>query len=214
MARRLGIWKEPEKSMSPISHFLASWVVADTMLEDDRDKMLVAFAGILPDLDSLGVVCDFASPALGGPETQFYSTFHHFLFHGAPGVLLLSALLAWKGIAKKKVFWWSFLVAHLHVFCDFVGSRGPTDTIEDLWPLYYFGPFSREYGHLLWEGQWKLNGWQNVSFTVALLVWVFYAAWRYDSSPFRPILPRVHKGFVTALRQRFGAPASLDQSEL
>ena len=68
--------------MSPITHFLASWVVADTVLEEDRDKMLVACAGILPDLDSLGVVCDFASPALGGPETNLYADFHHFLFHG------------------------------------------------------------------------------------------------------------------------------------
>lgn len=176
------------------------------MLEDDRDKMLVAAAGILPDLDSLGIVCDLASPALGGPETHLYATFHHFLFHGMAGILVLSALLAWKGIQKKKVFWWSFLVAHLHCLCDFVGSRGPTDTIDDLWPIFYWGPFSRNYGHLLWEGQWKLNGWQNVSFTMALLALVFYVAWRDDSSPLRPILPKVHAGFVGALRQRFGQP--------
>lgn len=192
--------------MSPITHFLASWVVADAVLEEDRDKMLVAFAGILPDLDSLGVVCDFASPALGGPETNLYADFHHFLFHGLAGIVVLSGLLAWKAFDKNKVFWWSMLVAHFHCLCDFVGSRGPTDTIDDLWPIYYLGPFSREYGHLLWEGQWKLNGWQNVSFTVTLLVWVFYAAWKYDRSPFRPILPKVHRGFVDTLRQRFGEP--------
>ena len=193
--------------MSPITHFLASWVVADAVCEEDRDKMLVACAGILPDLDSLGIVCDFASPALGGPETTFYADLHHFLFHGLAGILVLSALLSWKAIHKKKVFIWAFVMAHFHCLCDFVGSRGPTDTIEDLWPIFYFGPFSRKYGNLLWEGQWKLNGWQNVSFTVALLIWVFYAAWKYDRSPFRPILPRVHEGFVGALRQRFGVPS-------
>ncbi|MFA5504486.1 MAG: metal-dependent hydrolase [Vulcanimicrobiota bacterium] len=192
--------------MSPITHFLASWVIADTVLEDDRDKMLVACAGILPDLDSLGVVCDFASPALGGPETTLYADYHHFLFHGLAGITVLSALLAWKAVKKGKVFWWSMLVAHLHCLCDFVGSRGRTDTIDDLWPIYYFGPFSREVGNLLWEGQWKLNGWQNVSFTVGLLVWVFYAAWKYDRSPLRPISKKAHRGFVDTLRARFGQP--------
>lgn len=194
--------------MSPITHFLASWVVADAVLEDDRDKMLVAAAGILPDLDSLGVVCDFVSPALGGPETTYYADLHHFLFHGLAGIAVLSGLLAWRAVKKQKVFWWAMIVAHFHVLCDFVGSRGPQDTIEDLWPIYYLGPFSREHGHFLWEGQWKLNGWQNVSFTVALLTWVFYAAWRYDRSPFRPLMPKVHRVFVDTLRNRFGVPKS------
>ena len=192
--------------MSPITHFLASWVVADTVLENDRDKMLVAMAGILPDLDSLGVICDFLSPALGGPETQLYADYHHFLFHGFPGILVLAGALAWRAVEKKKVFFWAFLVAHIHSLCDFVGSRGPTDTIEDLWPIYYWGPFTREFGNFLWTDQWKLNGWQNVSFTVALLIWVFYAAWKYDRSPFRPISRKVHGEFVKALRNRFGNP--------
>ena len=194
--------------MSPITHFLASWVIADTVLEEDRDKALVAFAGILPDLDSLGIVCDFVSPALGGPETDLYAGFHHFLFHGLAGITVLAAVLAWRGIEKKKVFWWSFLVGHFHCLCDFVSSRGPTDTIDDLWPVFYFGPFSREYGNLLWEGQWKLNGWQNVSFSIALLIWVFYAMWRYERSPFRLLSPKLHKTLVETLRNRFGEPKS------
>ena len=193
--------------MSPITHFIASWVVADTVLEDNRDKMLVAMAGILPDLDSLGVVCDVLSPVLGGPETDLYAGLHHFLFHGLPGITVLAALLAWKAIKKKRVFIWAFLVAHLHIICDFVGSRGPTDTIDDLWPIYYFGPFSSDLGNFLWEGQWKLNGWQNVSFTVGLLIWIFYAAWKYDRSPFKPISSKIHEGFVGALRGRFGTPS-------
>lgn len=192
--------------MSPITHFLTSWVVADAVLEDDRDKMLVALAGIAPDLDSVGVVVDFISPALGGPETHLYADLHHFLFHGAFGITMLAALLAWRAREKWKVFGWAFLVAHIHVLADFLGSRGPTDTIEDLWPIYYLGPFSREYGHFLWTDQWKLNGWQNVSFTIALLVWVFYAAWRYDRSPLRPLSAKAHRGFVDTLRRRFGYP--------
>lgn len=192
--------------MSPITHFLASWVVADTVLEDDRDKFLVAMAGILPDIDSFGVVCDLVSPALGGPSTNLYADLHHFLFHGLAGITALSVVLAWKAKEKAKVFWWAFLVAHFHCLCDFVGSRGPTDTLEDLWPIYYLGPFSREYGAFLWQDQWKLNGWQNVSFTLALLAWVFYAAWKFDRSPLRPLWPKAHAEFVKTLRRRFGQP--------
>ena len=121
-------------------------------------------------------------------------------------MLVLAAVLSWKARDRVKVFWWSFVVAHFHCLCDFVGSRGPTDTVDDLWPIYYWGPFTREYGNLLWEDQWKLNGWQNVSFTIALLTWVFYAAWRFDRSPFKPISTRVHRGFVDTLRSRFGTP--------
>lgn len=192
--------------MSPITHFLASWVVADTVLEDDRDKMLVAVAGVLPDVDSFGIVCDAISPRVGGPQTSLYADLHHFLFHGLAGVAVLSALVAWKGRDKLKVFVWAFIVAHLHLLCDFLGSRGVTDSPEDLWPIYYFGPFTRGQGVFLWQDQWKLNGWQNVSFTIVLLLWVFYEAWRFDRSPFRPIWPRVHAEFVKTLRARFGDP--------
>jgi hypothetical protein len=37
--------------MSPITHFLTSWVVANSAHLNRKDRILVTLAGILPDLD-------------------------------------------------------------------------------------------------------------------------------------------------------------------
>ena len=42
--------------MSPVTHFLASWVFASLPHLERRDLALVAFAGIAPDIDGIGIV--------------------------------------------------------------------------------------------------------------------------------------------------------------
>ena len=42
--------------MSPITHFLAGWTIANTVKFDKRDRMLVTLAGVVPDVDGMGVV--------------------------------------------------------------------------------------------------------------------------------------------------------------
>ncbi len=165
----------------------------------------MAVAGLLPDLDSLGVIADLANGWLGRPATEYYATFHHWLFHGAPGALAIAGLLCWKAKERGKVFLLALVIFHLHLLCDVVGSRGP-DPSEGIWPIYYLGPFSQTHGVWIWQDQWLLNGWQNVSLTVLLLCWVFYLAWRYDRSPLQPWAPAAHRGFVSTLRARFGNP--------
>ncbi len=189
--------------MSPITHFLVSWVVADRVLLDDRDKMLVAAAGVLPDLDSLGVVVDLGSPLLGGPETELFATYHHFLTHGIAAAVVIPLLLTPWAQEKLKVFLWGFVVFHLHVICDLIGARGPEP--EDLWPIYYLGPFTKNSGVLIYQDQWPLNAWPNVLLTVLLLGWVFYSMWRRDKSPLLPWAPRIHAEVVAVLRNRFGS---------
>lgn len=39
--------------MSPIAHFMGSWLVAAATLDKPRDRRLVTLAGILPDADGL-----------------------------------------------------------------------------------------------------------------------------------------------------------------
>lgn len=191
--------------MSPITHGLLSWVLAERALKDNRDVALVAAAGILPDLDSIGVVLDLTNGWLGRPPTEYYAALHHWLLHGAAGALAVSALLCAGAREKMKVFVGCLVTFHLHLLCDVLGSRGP-DASEGIWPLYYLGPFTARAGVLVWKDQWLLNGWQNVSLTVALLIWTFYVAWRWNRSPFLPWAKKVHTDFVSALRQRFGNP--------
>jgi hypothetical protein len=49
---------------------------------------------------------------------------------------------------------------HLHLLCDLLGSRGPSPS--DLWPICYGEPLFR-HPVWFWKGQWKLDGWQNLS---------------------------------------------------
>lgn len=192
--------------MSPVTHGLLSWAIGERFLPSSRDAALVGLAGLAPDLDSLGVVLDLTNSWLGRTATDHYATLHHFLLHGIAGAVVICGTLSLLARQRLRVLALSLLSFHLHLLCDLVGSRGP-DPSEGIWPLYYLGPFSSSQGVLVWQGQWPLNGWQNVSLTVALLVWVFYLAWSQDRSPLLPWARSAHRALVAALRGRFGEPA-------
>lgn len=178
--------------------------MADLGLEDNRDKALVALAGVMADVDGLGVIVDLANQALGRPATDYYTLGHHWFLHGLFGCLCLAALAALLSRASRwKVFGLALLTAHLHLLCDLVGSRGPE--VDGFWPIFYSGPFSR-FPEIIWKGQWRLDSWQNVSFTVVLLVWTFRQAWRWGRSPLSLVGSAVNDGFVETLRNRLGRP--------
>ena len=65
--------------MSPGAHFIGSLLVASVTTDSPRDRRLVTLAGILPDLDGLGMVVDVAKSLISGQETTFhyYQKFHH-----------------------------------------------------------------------------------------------------------------------------------------
>jgi len=95
------------------------------------------------------------------------------LFHSAFGAALTAGLFALCARRKLRVAVLALITFHLHLVCDFVGSRGPSP--GDLWPIIYFGPFLREPAWV-WTGQWSLDAWQNKLFSVVLLVWIFQIA--------------------------------------
>lgn len=175
------------------------------MLQSDRDLGLVTLAGLAPDLDSLGILVDGFNHLTGRAASDYYAAWHHWLLHGVAGAILISALAALKAKERARVFIVALGAVHLHILADVLGSRGP-DATEGIWPLYYLGPLTSKTGVLLWRDQWLLNGWQNVSLTVVLLVALFYIAWAKDRSPLLPWAYRSHRAFVTTLRQRFGNP--------
>jgi hypothetical protein len=47
--------------MSPVTHFLVSWVVADLGVEERRSRWSICAAGVAPDLDGLGAVADIVN---------------------------------------------------------------------------------------------------------------------------------------------------------
>jgi len=184
--------------MSPITHFLASWTIAESCTENRRERLWICLAGLAPDLDGLGIFVDIANDLLGRGVSQWYAVYHHFLFHGLFGAVVTVAIARLAGVARLKALLLVFLAFHLHLVCDLVGARGPER--YDIWVIYYLGPFARN-PTLWWPHQWPLNGWQNMLITVALLGWTLTLAVKRGASPISLLNRKWDEGVVAALRQ-------------
>lgn len=196
--------------MSPLTHFVGSWLVAAATTSNARDRRLVTLAGVLPDVDGLGVVADVAGAMISGKECtfHFYQQYHHLLLHGWPGALFIAGVLAVFGRQKPAVFWWCLVTFHLHLICDLLGSRGPD--IGDFWPICYSEPL---FSHPIWfwKGQWRLDGWQNMLISATVLATAFWVAVKNSFSFIEVFSSRADKTFVGVLqkwRDRFLKPAS------
>lgn len=188
--------------MNPVTHLLMSWVAANAARLPKRDRLLVTCAGIIPDLDGLGVVVEYASEKMGDP-IPWYTNYHHVLGHNMGfGLLLVAAGFAFAVKRLRTVIMITF-VFHLHILGDIAGSRGP-DGYQ--WPIPYLLPFSNEQ-QLTWSSQWELNAWPNILITVILIMTTFYLAWRRGYSPLEMVSQQADKKLVNRLRRRFGAAA-------
>jgi len=183
--------------MSPITHFFIGWVVFEQRLKSDRDKALVCLAGVVPDLDGLGIVVDFVTRVFGWPETNYYQTYHHLLGHGLPAVLLISLFAAANARQRFRVAAFAFMAFHLHLLCDLFGARG--STAEDIWPIYYFSPISSAM-ELSWRHQWSLVGWQNMLLSMLLLAAIMVRATARGYSPLGLVSRAGDAVFVAVLR--------------
>jgi len=106
------------------THLLASWAIGSGLTER-RDRRLVAWAGVLPDLDALSL-------ALG---RNAYERWHHVLTHNLLSALVVSACAML--VARQKVATTMLALAafHVHLLLDVAGS-GPE------WTIAYFYPFA------------------------------------------------------------------------
>ena len=185
--------------MSPITHLLASWIVAAKTTNNPRDCRLVTLAGVLPDTDGLGIVVDMVKNAIRHTDDYYYyQYYHHWYLHGIFGAVLVSGLLTCFARERWCVLGLSLLVFHLHLFCDLLGSRGPDP--GDYWPIYYLGPFSRRL-MFLWHGQWRLDGWQNRVISVVLFLWAIWLATGRNDSVVGVFNRRLDRVVVTVLKK-------------
>lgn len=187
--------------MHPITHALTGWAVANGADLERRDRAIVTIAGVAPDLDGIGLVGELASRSWDRP-LLWWSEYHHVLGHNLMFGLVVAAaaLLAAKRRVTTALL--ALAVFHLHLLADLVGSRGP-DGYD--WPIPYLFPFSREI-ELTWSGQWALNAWPNISFTIWLLALTLYLAWRRGYSVLELASQRADQRVVETLRHRFGQP--------
>jgi len=175
-----------------------SWLIAVKTTDNRRDCGLVTLAGVLPDLDGLGIIPDVINQALGHRETVYYEHYHHFLLHGLFGGVLIAVLMAGFARHRWRVLLLAFLVFHLHLLCDLVGSRGPDP--DDLWPIFYDGPFNKSW-MWIWKGQWRLDSWFNEILSVVLLVWALRISVQQGWSFVTMFNRRWDEKFVAVLRQ-------------
>ncbi len=158
---------DSETRLSPVTHGLASWLIADGVALSRRELLAITVAGILPDLDGLGIALDLLGEALGIPQSNWYEKYHHHLLHGGLGAVVVLIVTWLIGCRNRRSLIAALFAFHLHLFCDVVGSRGPG--VTDVWPIHYLAPFSDAWT-VEWSKQWVLNGWQNVSLTGILLL--------------------------------------------
>ena len=185
--------------MSPISHFLLSWDIANTSNRFDRQaRILITVAGILPDIDGIGIIIDVITSKSSHP-TNLFSIYHHLLGHNLGFALLITVLAFFLSERRLLVTGFVFLSFHVHLLCDLVGSRSP-DGYQ--WAIPYLLPFSDAW-QLVWQGQWQLNAWQNFVITGIALFISFALAVKRGNSPLEIFSTSADRIFVQTLRHRF-----------
>jgi len=188
--------------LSPITHLLVGWVTANSATLNRRERAAVTIAGIIPDVDGLGLIAEVSTRHSSHP-LLWWSEYHHVLGHNIGLGLLVTAAgfaLATKRWLTAALVCLSF---HLHLLGDLAGARGPDG---DQWPIPYLLPFSRTW-QWTWSGQWALNSWPNILLTALLLATTLRLAWQRGFSPLELISTRADRAFVETLRRRF-PPAS------
>ncbi len=184
--------------MSPVTHFLVGWVLANADGLNRRERAIVAIAGVIPDADGLGVVADFLSRGSAHP-LNWWGQYHHVLAHNLTFVLVVTAAGFLLGEKKWLTAALAFASFHLHLLCDLAGARGPEG---EQWPIHYLLPFTDRV-QWVWPGQWALNAWPNFVITGAFLVVSFHLAWKRGFSPLEMVSSSGDRAFVAALRKRF-----------
>ncbi len=176
----------------PPIHLALSWLVGHK-LEARRDRRLVAWAGVVPDLDALSL--------LGGVAA--YSQYHHVLTHGLLAALATAAL--WTAFARQKwkVLALSLFAFHLHLLCDLVGSG-----VEgEHWSITYLYPFSRKETLFTWG--WDLSSPENAFVWLGAVAATLLIALRLGRTfGERFLTARADGAVVEVLRKLFGRKAA------
>ncbi|MBB1397528.1 hypothetical protein [Pseudoalteromonas sp. SG44-8] len=110
--------------ISPTSHILMSWLSSNLIAGNVRERRIITASGIAPDIDGFGLLVDPILRMLGY-SSNLWGEFHHSLHN--LGFFLLVTVTAYlvATVNKFKVAGMAFLLFHLHLICDLIGSKGP-----------------------------------------------------------------------------------------
>lgn len=178
--------------MNIITHALVGWCIGRQVSAKPTDALLLTIASVAPDIDAAGAVFDLFK----GSEMVWFTELHHKFGHNIfAGIVLL--LFIYYFSKSYRIAFWAFIIFHFHLLCDLAGAKGP-DGFQ--WPIYYFYPLSDK-GYT-WSGQWEINAWPNLVFTIFLIIWFLKQAMDTDFSPIGWISEKADKSFIMTLKNR------------
>jgi hypothetical protein len=190
-------------------HFLASWL-AGAGLARRRERIVVALAGIAPDVDAPILL----APLLVGGGREWFVEFHHDFTHHVAGAALAAAAGWWAsrggdggpaptarrraGVAALAATTWC---GHLVLDMLGAGDRNADGSFAYTLPLLW--PFSgREFAPFPFA--WPLASWQNGVVMAALLAVSVPVAVRMGRTAVEVVSRRADAAVAAALRARFG----------
>jgi inner membrane protein len=145
-----------------LTHIGLSWIVANAGRRASRDRWLIIAAGVLPDLDGVGIL--WSEPA--------YVAVHRAAGHGLLFIALWTLGVVRYAERPMSTVALAVLSFHLHLLLDAVGTGGL--------PIRYFWPLSD--AGWSYAGRWTLASWPNAVVMTLTLLGVLLIALRTRSS--------------------------------
>lgn len=188
------------------SHLVISWFYAEaSSLEQPRDRRIVAWAGLAPDVDVLAYIAALLYYRFD-KELAFENVWrvvHHRYTHGLAFVALTGAVAYWLAGGRGRegsvrVATLALLASAIHNFLDVVAG-GPT------WPIYPLWPLSDAAWHASWS--WTIGEWPNIVVLVACLAATLAYGRALGRSPMECFGGAADRWMVRILQSGSDAPA-------
>lgn len=141
-----------------LTHIGLSWLIANLATSSRKDMSLVVLAGVVPDLDGVGILWS---------EHAYLAT-HRAAGHSLLAAVLIVALIWRFADAPLPTAALAAVSFHVHLLLDAVGTGGLP--IRYLWPMSDWA--------WTWSGRWTLASWPNVALMAATLLGVLWVSWR------------------------------------
>ena len=184
--------------MNPITHALTGWVLGQSATRHRRDAWLVTAGTLVPDLDGLGILAEWATAGSSAP-LHWYTEYHHTLGHNLFAGLAAMTVAAVAARDRLRTSVLTLIGFHLHLLQDIVGSGGPDG---ERWTTPYLWPWRP--GFVIdWPGQWPIEAWPNLLLTLMLLLATLWLARNRGYSPLSLFSERADNALLQTLRQRF-----------
>src|SRR5215813_8477848 len=98
------------------------WAVASVVPTlTKRERAMVTWASVVPDLDGLGIIPEKLTQNSSHP-LNWWSEYHHVLGHNIGFALVVTVLAAIFARQKITTSLLVFLSFHLHLFADLIGA--------------------------------------------------------------------------------------------